>query len=114
MRRGRLPGSLDIYDRRSITYASSPSHQVSHMAKIAMDEPATLCRRIGNVSPSGRDEPEMVVAKGPFIIMAAGYLALAVADRDAFCIRCAQGEVESTEVEEAMLEWKRRGSSARF
>lgn len=84
------------------------------MPKIAMDEPATLCRRIGNVIHSGRDEPEMVVATGPFIIMAAGYLALDATDRDAFCIRCAQGEVESSEVEEAMLEWRRRGSGARL
>jgi hypothetical protein len=73
-----------------------------------MNEPAMLYRRMSDVAHPGRREWETVIARGPFIVMAAGYLAFDPEHRASFCIRSESREVTPDEIERAVREWNAR------
>jgi len=75
------------------------------MPPITMNEPAILYRRQRDAANPGRPEWETIIARGPFIVMAAGYLAFDPEDRALFRIRSETREVTPDEIEQAVREW---------
>lgn len=73
--------------------------------RITMNEPAMLYRKMGDTTHPGRRSWETVIARGPFIVMAAGYLAFDPELRASFSIRSETREVTPEEIEEAVREW---------
>jgi len=73
--------------------------------RITMNEPAMLYRKMGDTTNPGRRSWETVIARGPFIVMAAGYLAFDPELRASFSIRSETREVSPDEIEEAVREW---------
>lgn len=75
------------------------------MPQITMHEPAILYRRQGDAANPGRPEWETIIARGPFIVMAVGYLAFDPEHRAFFRIRSETREVTPDEIEQAVREW---------
>ncbi len=76
------------------------------MPQTAMNAPATLCRRLGDVAHPDPHDREIIVATGPCFVIAAGYMAFDPAQRDAFRITTIHGDVMPDEIEQAMRDWK--------
>ena len=81
------------------------------MPQITMHEPAMLYRKMGDITQPGRRDWETVVARGPFIVMAHGYLAFDPEHRASFCIRSETREVTPEEIEQAVRDWNGRKES---
>jgi hypothetical protein len=79
--------------------------------QITMHEPAMLYRKMSEVGQPGRRDWETVVARGPFIVMAHGYLAFDPEHRASFCIRSETREVSPEEIEQAVRDWNARKES---
>ncbi len=75
------------------------------MPPITMNEPAILYRRQSDAGNPGRAEWETIIARGPFIVMAVGYLAFDPEHRALFRIRSETREVTPDEIEQAVREW---------
>jgi len=75
------------------------------MPQITMHEPAILYRRQSDTANPGRPEWETIIARGPFIVMAVGYLAFDPEHRALFRIRSETREVTPEEIEQAVREW---------
>lgn len=83
--------------------------------QIDMNAPATLCRiKESSVDARpGKSRDAVVVARGPFLIMAHGYLAQTSEDRPAFWIKSAGRNVMPAEIEEVMRVWQGGGTDAK-
>ena len=99
---------------RECDQSSVSSGQVARgcsMPQIMMHEPAMLYRKMDDVAHPGRRDWETVVARGPFIVMAYGYLAFDPEHRASFCVRSESREVTPEEIEQAVREWDGRKES---
>jgi hypothetical protein len=79
--------------------------QAGVVLPITMNEPAMLYRRTADAANPERRAWETIIARGPFIVMAAGYLAFDPEHRTSFSIRTETREVMPDEIEEAVQEW---------
>ncbi len=70
-----------------------------------MNAPAVLHRRLGPIDACGSVPSDVIVARGPLIILAYGLLSVSPADRDALWISVEQDNLMPGEVEEAMRRW---------
>jgi len=75
------------------------------MPRTAMNAPSILYRMAGNEDVAEPREGGIVVAKGPFIFMAYGYLSLPPETRRAAWINCPGGDVMPDEIEAIMRQW---------
>jgi len=72
--------------------------------KTAMKTPSVLCRTAKNDDVM-KHHDRIIIAKGPFIIMAYGYLSLPEATRGCAWIQCPHGDVMPDEIETVMRQW---------
>ena len=70
-----------------------------------MNTPCILYRMARNNDSTGPRERRIVIAKGPFIIMAYGYLSLPPETRSSAWINCPDGDVMPGEIESVMRQW---------
>ncbi|MEP7005053.1 MAG: hypothetical protein ABI810_03655 [Sphingomonas bacterium] len=75
------------------------------MLKTAMNAPSILYRMARNEDSTESSERRIIIAKGPFIILAYGYLSLPLEVRCAAWINCPDGDVMSGEIEAVMRQW---------
>ena len=75
------------------------------MPKTVMNTPSILYRMVGNDDVSEPRERRVAIAKGPFIIMAYGYLSLSLEKRRSAWINCPHGDVMPDEIETVMRQW---------
>ncbi len=75
-----------------------------------MNAPAVLHRRLDPIDRCGSVPGDVIVARGPLIILAYGLLSVQPADRDALWISVDQGALMPGEVEEAMRQWNAHAS----
>lgn len=75
---------------------------VHGMQLFPMDVPAELHRRT-----DGAQGDDVIVARGPLIIMAHGLLAIDPARRGECWIHSALGDLSATDAEEALRRWSR-------
>jgi hypothetical protein len=69
-----------------------------------MDAPAEIHRRLAAGAPG--DAPcDVLVARGPLVIMAYGLMSIDPAERAGFWIHSDLGDLSPAEVEEALLQW---------
>ena len=69
---------------------------------VAMNAPATLMRVV--------EDEAVMVARGPFVIMAHGLLAIPADHRDGFWIETPDGDVSAADTEAALSAWMRPAS----
>ncbi|MET0307396.1 MAG: hypothetical protein ABW023_01705 [Sphingomonas sp.] len=70
-----------------------------------MDVPAEIHRRIEDVDHPGCWSGEVIVAKGPLVIMAHGLCAIEPVLRETCWITSAVGDLNAEEAEEALRIW---------
>src|SRR3982751_4260868 len=75
------------------------------MPRTAMNVPSILYRMAGNEDVAEPSERGIVVAKGPFIFMAYGFLSLPLETRSSAWINCPDGDVMPGEIEAIMRQW---------
>ena len=75
------------------------------MHLLPMDVPAEIHRRIEDDGRRGRQNGEVIVARGPLVIMAHGLCALDPVLRDAFWITSEAGTLNAGEAEQALRDW---------
>jgi hypothetical protein len=75
------------------------------MPKTAMNTPSILYRMVKNGVILESHDRRVVIAKGPFIIMAYRYLSLSLEDRRFAWITCPHGDVMPDEIETVMRQW---------
>ena len=75
------------------------------MQLLPMDVPAEIHRRIGHGASAYAEAGDVVVAKGPLVIMAHGLLSIDPAERDACWITSAMGDLTAADAEEALRQW---------
>ncbi len=78
------------------------------MFHMAMNVPASLRCKADHEQSSASNHADIVVAQGPFIIMAYGYLSLSLEKRRSCWIGTATGNVLPDEIEEVMHRWHAR------
>ncbi len=72
----------------------------------SLNTPAELHRKVGMAISDPELDGDIVVARGPFIILACGFMALDVKDRGALWISCPSGVLTAGEVEDAVRHWR--------
>jgi hypothetical protein len=75
------------------------------MQLLPMDMPAEIHRRTMTGPVGGAIDGHVVVAKGPFIIMAHGLLSIDPAEREGLWITSPLGDLSAEEAEEALRQW---------
>ena len=75
------------------------------MHLLPMDVPAEIHRWIEDDEHPGHHNGEVIVAKGPLVIMAHGLCALDPVLRDSFWITSEAGNLNAGEAEEALRNW---------
>jgi len=75
------------------------------MPRIAMNMPSILYRMARNDDSTELSERRVIIARGPFIIMAYGYLSLPLEIRSSAWINCPDGDVMPGEIEAVMQQW---------
>jgi hypothetical protein len=82
------------------------------MLLLPMDIPAEIHRRIEDVDHPGDASEEVIVAKGPLVIMAHGLCAIAPNLRETCWITSAAGILSAEEAEEILRVWSSRVAGA--
>ncbi len=70
-----------------------------------MNMPSILYRMARSDDIAEPHNRGIVIAKGPFIIMAYGYLSLSLETRSSAWINCSHGDVMPDEIETVMRQW---------
>lgn len=82
------------------------------MQLLPMDIPAEMHRWVRDEGGGGQDCDEVVVARGPLVIMAHGLCAIEPALRGAFFITSEAGNLNAEEAEEVLRTWSTRAEGA--
>ena len=82
------------------------------MPRSAMNTPSVLYRMAKNDDVKAPHDRRIVIAKGPFIIMAYGYLSLPLETRSSAWIQCPDGDVMPDEIETVMRHWNQHAKLA--
>lgn len=82
------------------------------MQLLPMNVPAEIHRRIEDGDHPGRARREMIVARGPLVIMAHGLCAIDPALRHTFWITSEAGDLNAEQAEEVLRIWSSRVAGA--
>ena len=82
------------------------------MHLLPMDVPAEIHRWIEDDGRPGHHSGEVIVAKGPLVIMAHGLCAIDPVLRDTYWITTEAGDLNADEAEEVLRNWSSRAEGA--
>ena len=75
------------------------------MRHLPMDVPAEMHRWVESSDSDQPGRSDMLVAKGPLVLMAHGLMAIEAEMRDSFWITSALGDLTASQAEEAVRRW---------